>query len=174
MTRKVIFGALLLVIAFLAYDFFLKPPSFKRGAPVPAFNANLINGESFSINSLEGNYVLIDFWGSWCAPCRKEMPMMKDLYSTYHDREYKNAENFHIVSIALEKSDALTRRIIEKENLNWDYHIIDVSRIVMMSKLAQKFDVKELPTKFFVSPAGEIIGTNLSFQEISEILDKQL
>ena len=174
MMRKIIVVIIAIVVAILVYDYFLKPPSFKNGTDAPALSAPLINGNDFSLSSLKGNYVLLDFWGSWCAPCRKEMPELKKLYNSFHDKTYIDAENFHIVSVALEKSDAYTKRIIKTENLNWDYHIIDVSRVVMMSPLAQKFDVKEVPTKFFISPDGQIIGTNMSFEEMSEFLNDRV
>ncbi len=174
MIRRIIASVIILVLAFFAYDFFLKPPSFTNGAKAPDFTRELISGEDFSLSDLKGNYVLLDFWGSWCAPCIKEIPAMVRLYDDYHDKNYKNATNFHIVSIALEKSDASTRRIIETRNLKWKYHIIDVSKIVMMSSLAQLYDVKELPTKFLINPNGEIMGTNLSFEEMSRLLDDRL
>ena len=174
MTRKILTLILVAVLAFFAYDFFLKPPSFKTGASAPDFSSELIDGSQFSLSDLKGNYVLLDFWGSWCGPCRKEIPATKALYAKYHDESYKNAENFHIVSVALEKSDAFTKRIIQNENLNWDYHIIDVNRIVMMSGIGQLYDVKDLPTKFLINPDGKIIGTNMTFEELASFLDTQI
>ena len=174
MTRKILGGILLIVVAVFAYDFFLKTPSFNTGAKAPDFSAQLINGDDFALSDLKGNFVLLDFWGSWCAPCRKEIPSLKGFYAKYHDQEYKDAGNFHIVSVALEKSSAFTERIIKNENLNWDHHIIDVRKIVMMSEIGRLYDVKDLPTKFLINPEGQIIGTNLTFDEMSNILDKQL
>ena len=174
MIRKVISGVIFLVVAFFAYDYFLKPPSFTNGAEAPIFKGQLVNGEDFSLSDLRGNYVLLDFWGSWCAPCLKEIPSMVQLYDDYHGKDFKNADNFHIVSIALEKSDAYTRRIIQTRNLKWKYHIIDISKIVLMSSLAQLYNVKELPTKFLINPEGEIMGTDLSFEEMSRLLNDRL
>jgi len=172
--KKILSIIIALVAAFFAYDFFLKPPSFNLGAEAPDFETQLISGEAFALSALRGNYVLLDFWGSWCGPCRKEFPKLKSLYADYHNKTYDDAENFHIVSIALEKSDAYTKQIIKKEGLNWDHHIIDVSRIVMASKLAQLYDVKNLPTKFLINPKGQIMGTNLSLEEMQKILDQKI
>jgi len=174
MMSKIIKAVIVIVAAFFAYDFFLKPPSFNSGAKAPGFSTTLIDGSSFSLDELKGNYVLLDFWGSWCGPCLKEIPDLKRLYSTFHDRTYSDATNFHIVSIALEKSDAYTKKIIDSRGLNWDYHIIDVSKIVMLSSLAQLYDVKDLPTKFLINPKGEIMGTNLTMEETARLLDSHI
>ena len=174
MIRKIITGVIVIVVGFFAYDFFLKTPNFNSGAKAPDFQTSLITGEDFSLSDLKGDYVLLDFWGSWCGPCLKEIPALVELYEDYHDRSFKDADNFHIVSIALEKSDKQTRKIIESRGLDWDHHIIDVSRVVLMSSLAQAYDVKELPTKFLINPNGEIMGTNLSMKETRRILDGRL
>jgi thiol-disulfide isomerase/thioredoxin len=174
MMQKILFGLIGLFTLFLAYRFFLMPPSFDAGEKAPAIESTLINGEPFSLDDLKGQYVLVDFWGSWCGPCRKEIPDLKKLYADYHGRAYKNADDFQIVSIALEKSDKYTRQLIEKEQLNWPYHIIEVSQIVLMSSLARTYEVKELPTKFLINPDGQLMGTDLSFDEMERILNERL
>lgn len=174
MMQKILFGLIGLFVLFLAYRFFLKTPSFDAGEQAPSIEMNLINGEPFSLSDLKGKYVLLDFWGSWCGPCRKEIPNLKKLYGDYHGRNYKNADDFEIVSIALEKSDKYTRQLIEQEGLIWPYHIIEVSQIVLMSSLARIYDVKELPTKFLINPKGELMGTDLPFEEMERILKERL
>lgn len=174
MTRKIITGVILLVAAIFAYDFFLKPPSFNAGAKAPPFTVDLIDGSEFSLSDVEGNYVLLDFWGSWCGPCRKEIPELKKLYTEFHDQSYTDADNFHIVSVALEKSDKYTKRIIEAEQLNWDYHIIEVNPVVLLSSIGQLYDVKDLPTKFLLNPKGEIMGTNLPMDELRKVLKERV
>ncbi len=172
--QKILVGVLVLILAVLAYNYFLKPPSFNNGESAPNISAQLVSGETFELSDLKGHYVLLDFWGSWCPPCRKEIPDLKTLYRDYHGRDYKNATGFEIVSVALEKSDKLTKQIIQQQNMNWPYHIIDVTRVVLMSPIAQQYSVKELPTKFLINPEGEIMGTDLSFEEIRRILNERL
>ncbi len=172
--QKILTSIIAVVIVFFIYDFFFKTPSFDNGVSAPSIETQLIDGTDFKLDELQGKYVLIDFWGSWCGPCIKEIPELKKLYSDYNGKNYKDADNFEVVSIALEKSDRYTRKIIEDRALNWPYHIIDVSRVVMLSGIAQDFDVKELPTKFLLNPKGQIIGTNLSYHETAKMLDARL
>jgi len=174
MTRKIITGVIILVLGFFAYDFFLKVPDFKNGASAPDFSATLIDGSSFSLSDMKGDYVLLDFWGSWCGPCIKEIPELKKMYDSYHGKRFEDDSNFQIVSIALEKSDKYTKRIIADRDLNWNHHIIDTNPIIMLSSYAQLYDVKNLPSKFLINPQGNIIGNNLSIDEMRRLLDARI
>ena len=172
--QKILTSIIAVVLFFFIYNFFFKTPSFDNGVSAPAIETQLIDGTDFTLEELQGKYVLIDFWGSWCGPCIREIPELKKLYSDYHGKNYKDADDFEVLSIALEKSDKYTRRIIKDRALSWPYHIIDVSRIVMLSSIAQDYDVKNLPTKFLLNPKGQIIGTNLSYHETAKMLDARL
>lgn len=174
MTKKILTPLLLLIGGLLLYNFFFKAPSFHNGSKAPEIDGTLVDGAPFRLSDLQGHYVLVDFWGSWCPPCRKEMPELKKLYDKHHNKTYKDAQDFHIVSIALEKSDKHILKIIEQSGLSWPHHIIDVNPIVMLSSYAQSYDVKDLPTKFLINPQGQFMGTNLSFEEMDRMLtDRQ-
>lgn len=174
MIKKVLGLAILVVVGFFIYDFFFKLPSFKNGAEAPTFTGTLVNGQNFDLADLRGQYVLVDFWGSWCGPCHKEIPGLKALYDRYHGRQFNDGSDFQIVSIALEKSDKYTKQIISNKALDWPYHIIDTNPIIMVSKYAQLYDVKDLPSKFLINPDGNIIANNLSLDEMSKLLDARL
>lgn len=174
MTKRLLGIALLIVVGFFAYDFFLKPPSFKNGAIAPPFSGTLVNGSEFSLSDLRGQYVLVDFWGSWCGPCIKEIPALKAMHQKYNGQTFSDGSNFQVVSIALEKSDKYTKQIISNKGLSWPHHIIDKNPIVMVSKYAQLYDVKDLPSKFLINPDGNIIGNNLSFAEMDKLLGARL
>ena len=174
MIKKAVVALILIVAALFVYNFYIKPPGSSIGEKAPQFSGTLINGEPFSLSDLRGQYVLIDFWGSWCAPCRKDFPHLRNMYSKFKDQAFQDASGFEIVSIALEKSDKQTRKIIEREELNWPYHIIDVRRAVLMSPYALKYGVSEVPTKILINPDGEIMGFNLSFEEMARILTNRI
>lgn len=174
MIRKIILAGLVVVLGFLAYNFFLRASGTEIGQKAPLIEGTLANGDAFSLEELRGQYVLIDFWGSWCAPCIKEFPELRSLYDQFNGVTFTDAEGFEIVSIALEKSKDRTGSIIERENLSWPYHIIDVSRIVLLSRYAQLYGVTEVPTKVLINPSGEVMGTNLSFDEMRRILRNRI
>lgn len=170
MIKKLGFIAIL-AIGFLVYKVFIVPTGTKVGDLAPPITAPLINGENFELSQLKGHYVLLDFWGSWCAPCRKDMPGLRSLYSDFNGKEFEQAKNFEIVSIALEKSDQFTEKIIASEGLNWPFHIIEINQYVLLSPLARLYGVKELPSKFLIGPKGKILKVDPSIEEIRSFLD---
>ncbi len=168
-----------IIVGIFAAIFFGKKmfmaPKYSDGEMAPDFKTTLITGEGFSLSDLRGNYVLLDFWGTWCGPCRVEFPKLKALHQKYHDTKLPGADNFHIVGLALEREGDLDkmRRAIDKLGLDWDYHIFDpISNFkIFNAKIATDlYGVREVPTKYLIGPEGNIIGVNLPFEEIENIL----
>ena len=145
--------------------FKLRVPTKQQGKPAPEIEATLLNDAAFKLSDLKGKYVLLDFWGSWCPPCRRDNPNLVALYNKY------NSKGFEIVSVALEKNDRNLKKAIAKDGLRWPYHIMRTSRLVATDALALKYGVTDLPTKFLLNPKGEVVGVNLSKEEISKILE---
>ena len=141
---------------------------------LPELQDTLMNGESFDLQSLQGNIVLIDFWGSWCGPCRRENPKLAALYQKYHGQQFKDAIDFEIVSIAMEKDDRRVKQVIQKDGLNWPYHIIKISKILLGSSLARDFGVSDLPAKFLYDHNGQLISKNASLAQINAYLETQM
>ncbi len=173
--RLIIFIAILGLV-YAGKSLFMAP-KFGDGEVAPGFNTTLVDGQAFSLSDLRGNYVLLDFWGTWCGPCRVEMPALKALHKKYHNANIPNADNFHIVSVALERETDLerTKRAIDKLGLDWDYHIFDpISNFkILNAKIATKlYGVREVPTKYLIAPNGNVIGVNMSFEEIEKALQK--
>jgi len=170
MKNKVINIILGLVVVVFIYNFFFKKPKIETGFQASDFTTELIDGSTFSLSDLKGKYVLIDFWGSWCGPCHRENPKLVETYNEFKDQEYKTAEGFEVVSIALEKTDNSWKKTADRYGFNWPYQIVENAKFVMLSKLAQQYGVTDIPAKFLIDPNGEIIGINQSFQEIKEFL----
>lgn len=162
---------LLIVIGSLGYMGWRKMPKFDDGQKAPDFAAQTFKGEDFKLSELQGNIVLLDFWGSWCGPCLKENPQLVRLYNTYKSTQFKNADKFIVVSIGLEKNESNWHRAIESYNLDWPYHISHLKR--MRDPIAKLYGVREIPTKYLIDEKGNIIGVNQSFEELDAYLAKR-
>ena len=166
MLKKIFFFLILIIGLAVAYT--KLPPLKSSGQPAPQFEETLANGDAFKLSDLKGKYVLIDFWGSWCPPCRKSNPKLVQLYDTYADK------GFEIVSIAIEKNEKTWARAIQKDGLRWPYHILRKSRLVATDALALQYTVTDLPSFFLLDPDQNIVGTNMTYQEIDQYLRDQL
>ncbi len=151
-------------------------PNYDDGELAPNFSGEMPSGESFELSDLKGKYVLIDFWGSWCMPCIREFPELIAMNNKYQEANFKNAEGFEIVSLAIEKNKDRWLRAIERYQLNWQYHHADLvtSFKFFDSEISSQYGVKEVPTKFLVGPEGQIIGVNMPFEEMEKLLDSDI
>lgn len=161
------------LIAYLGYTLYSKTRT-SGGKKVAEIEGKLFDNSTFKLSQLQGNYVLIDFWGSWCPPCRQENPQLVALYDKYERKNFKAAEGFEILSLAIEKDDKRVHAAIKNDGLRWPYHIIQTSKLVLSSPLALSYGVTDLPTKFLVAPDGTLIGRNMSFTEIDAYLAQRL
>ncbi|HMQ08771.1 MAG TPA: TlpA disulfide reductase family protein [Saprospiraceae bacterium] len=163
---------LIALIAGYGFYYWSKKPSFSNGDTAPDFTAELEDGSPFALNDLTGYYVLIDFWGSWCGPCRKENPDLVKLYYKFSKEEFKDAKGFEIVSIGVENHYSSWKSAIEKDGLVWPYHIPQMERF--KSDIVSLYKVKEVPTKFLLNPKGEMMAINASALEMDRLLERRL
>ncbi len=161
---------LLLVAGALAYYLYHKP-NYASGDKAADFVMD-IDGRELSLSSLRGNYILLDFWGSWCPPCLKEVPDLVSLYTDYHDKKYTSADNFEIVSIGIETGAERWKSAIERMGMVWPYHYSDFKRF--KSPIALDYGVRSIPTKFLIDPQGNILSVNPSIASIRKLLRSKL
>lgn len=147
-------------------------PNYVNGEIAPDFEMTLLDGQKMNLYDLKGNYVLLDFWGSWCGPCRKENPELVRLYKEFNGRDYKDGKSFEVVSIGLEMNEARWKAAIQRDGLSWPWHHADFDR--MNSPIASKYGVREIPTKFLITPDGYIAGVNQSIDEIRAFLTSRI
>lgn len=129
------------------------------GAMAPQFSQNDVNDKPVSLSSFKGKYVLIDFWASWCGPCRAENPNVVNAYNQYKDK------NFTVLGISLDnpgKKDAWLAAI-EKDQLNWT-QLSDLNG--WNNEVAKQYGIRSIPQNFLVAPNGKIIGKNLRGEEL--------
>ena len=122
------------------------------GLEAPQFTLKDREGNSVALSSLRGQLVLIDFWASWCKPCRASMPGLKDLYKKYHDK------GFEILGVSIDSDADHWKQAIAEDQTPW-IHVIDESRGKNRSTLAADlYGVRAVPTFFLIDPDGKIIG----------------
>jgi len=163
---------LLLLGVYLLGRYIYLRPQFGKGEMTPEITAVLQNGEAFQLSDLRGQYVLLDFWGSWCGPCRKDNPKLVALYKKYHGQQFEEASDFEIVSVAIEQNRSAWQAAIRQDELRWPYHIGLFDRFE--SEIAQAFGVRSIPTKYLLDENGTIIGVNQSAAAIDRFLAKHL
>lgn len=156
---------------FLVRYFYFKP-GVKVAQDCPPISRPLADGSPFDLQHLKGKYVLIDFWGSWCRPCRVEAPLLKQFYKEWHDKSFKDAQGFEVLSIAIESNRAAWEEARIEDTAYWPYHILELDQF--NSALVKSFGVKMIPSKFLLDPNLRIIGIDQSFEEMGELLSRKL
>ncbi len=143
-----------------------------NGTPALEFSAEVMDGKTVNLSDLRGQYILLDFWASWCRPCRKNNPKLVKLYDNLHASEFVNATGFEIISIAVNDKPDMWQKAIEADQLNWPWHILDSPDSTSFDNgtIAEKYEVREIPTTFLIDPEGMIIGVNLSVSKIEQLL----
>lgn len=136
--------------------------------PAPEIALNNPDGEEIKLSSLRGSYVLIDFWASWCGPCRKENPNVVRLY-----KKYKN-KGFTVYSVSLDENKEAWQGAIESDGLIWPNHVSDLMR--WQSPLPQLYGFSGIPHTVLINKEGNIIGVGLRGasleQKLNEIFSK--
>jgi len=147
-------------------------PRFIHGEVAPDFKGTLPTGRVFQLTELRGNYVLLDFWGSWCGPCRAQNPELVALYAQHGARTFMDGAGFRIVSIGVERDPARWQQAIMQDGLSWSYHLLDKSGSLHFfdGPIARLYKVRQVPTSFLINPEGKIMGVNPSVEEIDKML----
>lgn len=131
------------------------------GSEAMDFTQNDVNGKPVTLSSFKGKYVLVDFWASWCGPCRQENP---NVVNTYNDFK---AKNFTVLGVSLDKAKDPWVKAIKDDGLTWT-HVSDLK--FWNNEVAQKYKVQSIPQNFLVGPDGKIVAVNLRGAALREKL----
>lgn len=131
----------------------LTPPAAPAATePAPGFTLKDMAGNTVSLSDFKGKVVYIDFWASWCGPCRKENPNVVAQYKKYKDK------GFDILGVSLDRDHGAWKRAIEQDGLPW-HHISDLKG--WQSQHAQLYSINSIPQTVLVDKEGKIIARNL-------------
>jgi peroxiredoxin len=138
------------------------PPAV--GEKAPEISLADTTGKIISLSSLKGKVVLIDFWASWCRPCRMENPNVVKAYEKY------NGSGFTVFSVSLDDNKANWAQAIKKDNLKWSSHVSDLKG--WQSAAAKLYGVTGIPATFLIDRDGNVIGKNLRGESLESMLQE--
>ncbi|MGB1121745.1 MAG: TlpA family protein disulfide reductase, partial [Saprospiraceae bacterium] len=142
-----------------------KAQSTAVGKIAPDFTQNQVDGTAMNLSDLRGKVVLVDFWASWCRPCRKANPEVVALYNKYKDQD------FEIIGVSLDRNKGAWEKAIEVDKLTW-YHVSDLKG--WQNAVAQLYGVRSVPQTFLLDAEGRIIARNLKGPALEEAVKKAL
>lgn len=131
------------------------------GSISPIFTQKDVNGEIVSLQDLRGKYVLLDFWASWCGPCRKENPTVLKAYNKFHDK------GLTVLAVSLDDNETKWKKAIQDDQMPW-IHVSDLKGTG--NAVALQYGIYGIPANYLIDPNGKIIGKNLRGEELEKTL----
>ncbi|MGV8879032.1 MAG: redoxin domain-containing protein [Sphingobacteriaceae bacterium] len=144
---------------FVKHMMLVKPVSV--GQQAPDFNLTDDTGKALQLSGYKGKYVMLDFWASWCAPCRQENPNVVRLYNEYKDK------GFNIVGISLDEDKKAWQQAIKDDKLTWR-HATEAQRFD--GAVVKTYQIEAIPSSFIIDPTGKIVAKNLRGNDLEAFL----
>lgn len=138
------------------------------GQQAPELTFSNPQGETLSLSEIsKGRIVLLDFWASWCRPCRSANPRLVAFYNEYKDRKFKDAKyGFTIVSVSLDRKKEDWVAAIAADKLTWPYHLSDLGG--WSSQAVSIYGVEFIPQAFLIGPDGKVVGKYMFAEEAAK------
>jgi peroxiredoxin len=135
------------------------------GSIAPDFTLTSLDNKSISLKDFRGKYVLVDFWASWCVPCRGENPNVVAAYKEFKDK------NFTVLGVSLDSDKDKWQQAVTKDNLIWQ-HVSELKG--WESMVAMVYGVRSIPSNFLIDPTGKIVAMNLRGDDLQRTLSDKL
>ncbi|NQV52391.1 MAG: TlpA family protein disulfide reductase [Flavobacteriales bacterium] len=148
----------------------LQSNGIRVGDKAPEIEMASPDGKMIKLSSLRGQVVLIDFWASWCGPCRRENPNVVRVYKKYNKAKFKTAKGFEIFSVSLDANPKAWQEAIQRDGLIWNSHVSDLKK--WRNEAAQTYGVRSIPSSYLIDANGVVIAKNLRGNQLDLELDK--
>jgi peroxiredoxin len=139
------------------------------GDKAPEIEMRDPQGNIRKLSDLKGKIVLIDFWASWCRPCRMENPNVVKTYNEYKDVRFKNGDGFEVFSVSLDQNKVAWENGIKQDGLVWENHVSDLQ--YWRNAAARTYNVNSIPATFLIDGEGNIIKKNLRGPALKNTLE---
>jgi len=127
---------------------------------------------TLTLSSLRGKMVLIDFWASWCGPCRHENPAVVKAYGKYKNEMFVSGDGFTVFSVSLDRDKNAWKAAIKADSLTWPYHVSDL--MFWNNAAAQQYQIYSIPSNYLIDGNGVIIAKNLRGEQLEKALELQV
>lgn len=161
---------ILVAVIVVTAGFMYKPADVAVGTKAPELAYKNPDGEVMKLSDLQGKVVLIDFWASWCRPCRYENPHVVKAYEKYKDAKFINGKGFTVFSYSLDKNPAAWKKAIQDDKLTWQHHVSDLKG--WGSEGAVKYGVSSIPSNYLIDGKGNILAKNLRGEALEKAIEK--